>query len=91
MNELKRKAIKVLSYIYGVGIFIALFIGALSFLGYVAAIVIGGQVATDMCVFIYKRVYPIIIYISTGSVLIGLLKMYVSGEKSLVFKSAKGK
>lgn len=84
MKEFRTKLTNILAYIYGTGIALALFAGALSFLGYVAAIIIGGQTATDICVFIYKKVYPILFYISSGSVLIGLLKMYVAGEKTMV-------
>lgn len=79
----REKIAKILSYVYAVGIAVALFIGALSFLGYVVAMIIGGQTATDICVFIYKKIYPVIFYISSVSVLIGMAKMYVAGEKSL--------
>lgn len=84
MKEFRTKLARLLAYIYGTGIALALFAGALSFLGYVAAIIIGGQTATDICVFIYKKVYPILFYLSSGSVIIGLLKMYVAGEKTMV-------
>lgn len=84
MKEFRSKAAKVLSYVYAIGILVALSAGALSFLGYVVAIIIGGPTATVICVFIYKKVYPILFYISSGSVLLGLLKMYVAGEKTMV-------
>lgn len=84
MKNFREKTAKVLSYIYAIGIAVALFVGAFSFLGYLAAMIIGGQTATDICAFIYKTIYPVIIYISSISVLIGLLKMYAAGEKTLV-------
>ena len=84
MKNFREKAAKVLSYIYAIGIAVALFAGALSFFGYVAAMIISGDTATDICTFIYKQIYPVIIYLSSCSVLIGLVKMYVAGEKSLV-------
>ena len=84
MKAFREKTAKILAYIYGTGIFVALFTGALSFFGYVAALIIGGQTATDICVFIYKKIYPVLFYISSGSVLLGLLKMYVAGEKTMV-------
>ena len=84
MSNFREKTAKVLSYVYGTGIAIALFAGALSFLGYLAAIIIGGETAAEICSFIYKQCYPVIIYLSSVSVLIGLVKMYVAGEKSLV-------
>ena len=84
MEKFRENTAKVLSYIYGVGIAVALFVGAFSFFGYVAAIIIGGDTAAEICHFIYKQLYPIIIYLSSVTVLIGLVKMYVAGEKSLV-------
>lgn len=84
MKQLKAKVAKVLSHIYAIGILTALSAGALSFLGYLMAIVIGGPTATEICVFIYKKIYPILFYLSSGSVLLGLLKMYVAGEKTMV-------
>lgn len=84
MKNIREKAAKVLSYIYGIGIAVALFAGAFSFFGYIAAIIIGGDTAAQICQFIYKQLYPVIIYLSSVTVLIGLVKMYVAGEKSLV-------
>ena len=73
-----------MAHIYGLGIYIALFAGALSFVGYIAAIIIGGETATDICRYIYKEIYPIVFQISSISVLIGLVKMYIAGEKTMV-------
>lgn len=82
--KIRQKIANVLSIIFGIGIMIALFVGASSFLGYVAAFIIGGETATQICVFIYKTLYPILFYFSSGMVLLGLVKMYVAGEKSMV-------
>ena len=84
MKEFKTKLARILAYIYATGISVALFGGALSFLGYVAAIVIGGPTATEICAFIYKKVYPVLFYLSSCSVILGLVKMYVAGEKTMV-------
>ncbi len=84
MKKFREKTAEVLAYIYGTGIAIALFVGAFSLFGYVAAIIIGGDTAAQICHFIYKQLYPVIIYLSSVTVLIGLVKMYVAGEKSLV-------
>lgn len=95
MKEIRMKIAKVLSYIYGIGVLIALFAGGASFIGYVVALISGGTMATEICVFIYKTIYPILFYFSSSVVLLGLLKMYVAGEKSMVpdnkFKKPKGK
>ena len=84
MKKIREKTAKVLSYVYAIGIAVALFAGALSVFGYLAALIIGGETAVEICDFIYKDYYPVIIYISSISILLGLVKMYLSGEKSLV-------
>lgn len=84
MKSKRQKIADVMGLIYGVGILIALFGGGLSFLGYLAAFIVGGDTATAICVFIYKTLYPILFYFSSGVVLLGLVKMYVAGEKSMV-------
>ena len=81
--SLRQKIANALSYIFGVGIMLALFAGGLSFFGYLAAIIIGGEPAAQICQFISKTLYPILFYFSSGIVLLGLVKMYVAGEKSM--------
>ena len=89
MKEKRMKIANVMGYIYGIGIMIALFAGALSFLGYFVAIIIGGSTATEICVFIYKKIYPVLFTFSSAVVLFGLLKMYAAGEKSLAPQKKK--
>lgn len=84
MKNFRIKASKVISYIYATGIAIALFAGALSFLGYLAAIIIGGKVAEEICAYIYKELYPVIFQISSFSILLGLVKMYIASEQTMV-------
>lgn len=87
-----KKVVNVLRTIFGYGIMVCLFVGGLTFFGYLAALIIGGQAAAAICVFIYKTVFPILIKISTVCVLLGLVTMYLSGEKALTAdkkKSAK--
>ena len=81
-----KKIIDILKFIFGWGILISLLVGGLTFLGYVFAIIIGGDVAEKICLFIYKKITPILIYISTSSVLLGLIKMYLNGEIALSTK-----
>lgn len=79
-----KRLISVISQIYGIGVALVLLMGGLSFFGYVAAFCIGGETATAICVFIYKTLYPILFYSASGIALLGLLKMYLAGEKSMV-------
>lgn len=84
MKNFRETLAKVLTYVYAVGIAVSLFAGALSALGYLAAIMIGGEKATAICDFIYKDFYPHIVYLASLSIIIGFVRMYVAGEKSLV-------
>ena len=76
--------------VFGYGIYITLFAGGLTFLGYIAAFIIGGETATEMCTFIYKKIIPIIIYSANILILLGVLSMYLAGEYALTLKK-KGK
>ena len=83
MKETLKKIANVCKLIFGYGIMIVLFAGGLTFFGYLAALIIGGETATTMCTWIYKTFIPIIIKASTILILFGLLTMYLAGEKAL--------
>ena len=83
MKENLRKISEVFKLIFGYGIMIILFAGGLTFFGYVIALIIGGETATNICTWIYKSFIPVIIYTSTILILFGLVAMYLAGEKAL--------
>ena len=89
MKEMCKKISRFLRTVFGYGIMICLFAGGLTFFGYLAALVIGGETAAAICVFIYKTVIPVIIKTSTSLVLLGLLVMYLNGELALTSVSKK--
>ena len=91
MKETLKKIANVCKLIFGYGIMIVLFAGGLTFFGYIAALIIGGETATAMCEWIYKSFIPIIIYASTVLILFGLLCMYLAGEKALTPDKKKAK
>ena len=68
---------KFLGKVYGFGIMIALFIGGLSFLGYLYALYAGGDTAAAICTFIYKTVYPELVYWTSWIVLFGIVRSYL--------------
>jgi hypothetical protein len=84
MKKVLLKISNVLKLIFGYGVFISVFAGGFTFFGYLVALIIGGEVAANICMVLYKNVIPIIVKISTISVFIGLISMYFSGEKSLI-------
>lgn len=83
MKNACKKIASVLRTIFGYGIMIALFGGGLTFFGYVAALIIGGDTAATICVVIYEKIIPVIIYLSTTMVVLGLIAMYLNGETAL--------
>lgn len=83
MKKVMKKISDVLRIIFGYGIMICLFAGGLTFFGYLAALCIGGEAATEICTFIYKTITPYIIKTSTVCVLLGLVVMYLNGETAL--------
>ncbi len=86
---MKDKIIKVLTKIWAIGSFILLFSGGLTFLGYMAAIIIGGDTGSAIITFLYNKFFSVIIYINSIFIIIGLIKMELSGEKALTFSSKK--
>ena len=89
MKEFFKKVSDVLRVIFGYGIMVCLFAGGLTFFGYVAALIIGGDTAAIICEVIYKQIIPIIIKSSTILVLLGLAVMYLNGEKALTSNKKK--
>ncbi len=83
MKETLKKIANVFKIIFGYGIMIVLFLGGLTFFGYIVALIIGGETATAMCTWIYKSFVPILIEVTTILILFGLLTMYLAGEKAL--------
>lgn len=62
---------------------IVLFAGGLTFFGYVAALIIGGDTATAICTWTYKSFIPVINYASTILILSGLVTVFLAGENTL--------
>lgn len=83
IKEILKKFAEKLKIVFGYGIMLTLFVGGLTFFGYLAALIIGGDTAVLICNVIYKHIIPIMIKISTIMVLFGLLTMYLAGEKAL--------
>jgi len=83
IKDTLKKISNVLKVVFGYGIMLSVFVGGLTFFGYVAALIIGGDTATAICAFIYNHIVPVIIYTSTIMVLLGFVIMYLNGEVAL--------
>ena len=91
MKDICKKISSVMKTIFGYGIMISLFAGGLTFFGYVAALIIGGDIAGVICAVIYEKIIPSIIYLSVSMVLLGLVAMYLNGEVALIAEKKKTK
>ena len=89
MKEMCKKISAALRVVFGYGIMICLFAGGLTFFGYLAALIIGGETAAVICTVIYKTIIPVIIKASTILVLLGLVVMYLNGETALTAHKKK--
>ena len=83
MKETMKKIAEKLKIVFGYGIMLTLFVGGLTFFGYLVALIIGGDTAVLICEVIYKQIVPIMIKVTTILVMFGLVTMYLAGEKAL--------
>lgn len=79
----------VLTRIYAYGIVVCLFAGGISLLGYIAALIIGGETATALCAWVFKSYLPWVIKFTSIFAGIGLVGMYLSKQKALTAKVEK--
>ena len=78
-----KKISSILLKLFSIGVLLSLFAGAASFLGYIFALIVGGELATEICSAIYTQYFPIIIRVCSISVGLGLVGMYWDKKKAL--------
>ena len=83
MKETMKKIAEKLKIVFGYGIMLTLFVGGLTFFGYLVALIIGGDTAALICEVIYKQIVPVMIKVTTILVMFGLVTMYLADEKAL--------
>jgi len=79
-KKICKKAAATLEILIGISLAICLFIGALGFLGYVAAFIIGGETAAIMCTWVYKVFYAWLIKLSTITTVACFILQYLKGD-----------
>lgn len=80
MKKFCLKLSEILKTIYSYGIIVCLFGSTLTVLGFIVALCIGGDIATNICTFIYKNIFYYLIIASSFIVLLGLISIYLTGE-----------
>ena len=83
MKDILKKISSVMKKIFGWGMLASVAVGALMFLGYVVALIIGGETAAQICYFLYKQLTPVLIYATSVLMIFGVLAMYLGGEVAL--------
>ena len=78
-----KKVSNILLWIFGIGVTSCLLAGALSLVGFIVAMCIGGTTATEICVFIHKTYFPWIIKFTSIFTGVGLVGMYINKIKAL--------
>lgn len=84
MKNFCHKLAAVLEKLIGIALAVCLFGGGLGVLGYIAALIIGGENATAVCTWLYKTFYVILIKIGTITTLVTFLMIYLKGEANWV-------
>ena len=84
-----KKVSDVLLKIFAYGIIACLFAGGLSLVGYLVALIIGGESAIALCLWVFKTYLPWVIKATSIFTLIGLIGMYLSKQKALVATTEK--
>lgn len=89
MKEKLKKISDICKLIFGYSIMINLFVGGLTVLGYIVALIVGGESGALISAFIYNKIFKVLIYATSVTVLFGLFAMYIGGEYALKAESKK--
>lgn len=78
-----KKISTTLLTLFAYGIVSCLFAGGLSLVGYLIALLIGGEIATNLCAWVFKTYLPWVIRLSAVFSGFGLLGMYTGKKQAL--------
>lgn len=84
MSKFRKNLITVIEYIIGISLAICLFVGGLGFVGYAVAFCIGGEIAAQICDWIYNDFYKVLIILATSTTLVSFVLLYVRGDAKFV-------
>ena len=83
LEALRQKVLTVLRFLFGASVAVTLLGGGLTMLSYVIALIVGGDLAAQICEFTYGKIWPVIIMIANITIVLGLIAMYINGDKAL--------
>lgn len=74
---LKQKIYDLLNKVYAITMMISFFAGVLPVVAFGVALIVGGKLGQSISLFFVDYYYPIVIVLSSISILIGLLALYI--------------
>jgi amino acid permease len=83
---MRHKIYNVLKNIYGICMTVSFFAGFLPLIPFIIAIIIGGESAEAISLFLHKQYYPWVIALASVAVIIGLIAMYIGKLEGLSVK-----
>lgn len=84
---MRKKIFNILNKIYGVLMTISFFGGVLPLIPFIFAIIVGGELAEKISLFLYNDYYPWVIIAGSVAIVFGVLAMYVGKIEGLSVKS----
>lgn len=88
---MKDRIYHILNRIYGIGLSAAFFAGGIPLIPFLLALILGGTAGEAIANFLYKSYYPWVFLLASVSVLVGLVAMYVGGQRAFSVKDLGGK
>ena len=82
----RQKTISILTSVFYVGLICCLVYGLVLLVGFLAAIVVGGNFAIVLCALMADYFLPILYIIGTVLAMLGIVRMYLAGEKTFIME-----
>lgn len=83
---MRKKIFGVLNKIYGILMTVSFFAGFIPFIGFIFAIIIGGEIGETTAIFLHKQYYPWVIILGSVAIVIGVIAMYIGKIEGLSLK-----
>ncbi len=83
---MRKKIFNVLNNAYGILMSVSFFAGFLPLIPFIIAIIVGGDFAANVSVFLYKQYYPWVIVLGCIAIIVGLIAMYIGKLEGLSVK-----
>lgn len=80
---------KAIYTVFGWGIYVCLIAGGVSFFGFLASLVLGGDTGRDVAVFLQKQYFPVVIRFTSFFIILGLIGMYINKQQALSMAADK--